>query len=47
MGLGLLGYGFLGFFGPQSLPGSGLSSLLLIYGFILSILGFAFKYGGG
>lgn len=42
VGLGLLGYGFGAFF--QLLPGSSISSIMLIYGFPLSLLGFALSY---
>lgn len=42
MGLGLLFYGF-GAYG-FGLPGADLSSLMLIYGFPISILGFALNY---
>lgn len=42
LGLGMLFYGFGGFF--QLLPGGDISSLLLIYGFVISLLGFALAY---
>lgn len=42
LGLGMLFYGFGGFF--QLLPGGDVSSLLLIYGFVISLLGFALAY---
>jgi hypothetical protein len=42
VGLGLLSYGFGAFF--QMLPGGDVSSLLLIYGFPISLLGFALSY---
>lgn len=42
VGLGLLTYGFGAFF--QLLPGGDVSSLLLIYGFPISLLGFALSY---
>ena len=42
IGVGLLVYGFGAFF--QLLPGSDVSSLLLIYGFPVSLLGFALSY---
>lgn len=42
VGLGLLVYGFGAFF--QLLPGGDVSSLLLIYGFPISLLGFALSY---
>jgi hypothetical protein len=42
VGLGLLIYGFGAFF--QMLPGGDVSSLLLIYGFPISLLGFALSY---
>ena len=42
LGLGMLVYGFGGFF--QLLPGGDISSLLLIYGFVISLLGFALSY---
>jgi len=42
LGLGMLVYGFGGFF--QLLPGGDVSSLLLIYGFVISLLGFALSY---
>lgn len=42
LGLGLLIYGFGAFF--QLLPGSDISSLLLIYGFPITLLGFALSY---
>lgn len=42
VGLGLLGYGFSAYF--QLLPGGDLSSLMLIYGFPISLLGFALSY---
>lgn len=42
IGLGLLVYGFGAFF--QMLPGGDVSSLLLIYGFPISLLGFALSY---
>jgi hypothetical protein len=49
LGVGLLVYGFGAFF--QLLPGADLSSLMLIYGFPISVLGFALSYaqvsGGG
>ena len=42
VGVGLLTYGFGAFF--QLLPGADLSSLMLIYGFPISVLGFALNY---
>ncbi|CAD7704705.1 unnamed protein product [Ostreobium quekettii] len=42
IGVGLLVYGFGSFF--SFLPGADISSLILIYGFPLMLLGFAFKY---
>lgn len=42
VGVGLLTYGFGAFF--QLLPGGDVSSLLLIYGFPLTLLGFALSY---
>ncbi|GMH43952.1 hypothetical protein BSKO_11886 [Bryopsis sp. KO-2023] len=42
LGVGLLVYGFGGYF--ELLPGGEVSSLLLIYGFPLMLLGFALKY---
>ena len=42
IGLTLLGYGFGAYF--NMLPGGGVSSLLLIYGFPISVLGFALSY---
>eukprot|EP00878_Enallax_costatus_P015328 GHUV01016054.1.p1 GENE.GHUV01016054.1~~GHUV01016054.1.p1 ORF type:complete len:266 (+),score=28.32 GHUV01016054.1:144-941(+) len=42
IGLGLMVYGFGSYF--TLLPGTDLSSLLLIYGFPISILGFALNY---
>jgi hypothetical protein len=42
IGVGLLTYGFGAFF--QLLPGADLSSLMLIYGFPISVLGFALSY---
>ncbi len=42
VGVGLLAYGFGAFF--QLLPGADLSSLMLIYGFPISLLGFALSY---
>ena len=42
LGLGLLGYGFGAFF--QILPGADIAAIMLIYGFPLSILGFALSY---
>ena len=42
LGIGMLVYGFGGFF--QLLPGGDISSLLLIYGFVISLLGFALSY---
>lgn len=42
IGLGLLTYGFGAFF--QLLPGADVSSILLIYGFPISVLGFALSY---
>jgi hypothetical protein len=42
IGLGFLSYGFGAFF--QLLPGSDISSLLLIYGFPITLLGFALSY---
>lgn len=42
IGIGLLAYGFGSFF--QLLPGSSISSILLIYGFPISLLGFALSY---
>jgi hypothetical protein len=41
-GLPLLIYGFFGYF--NFLPGGDISALLLIYGFIISLIGFALKY---
>ena len=42
-GLSLLGYGFASYFN-FGIPPSSFSSLALIYGFIVSLLGFALKY---
>jgi hypothetical protein len=42
LGVGLLVYGFGAFF--QLLPGADISSLMLIYGFPISVLGFALSY---
>ncbi len=42
LGVGLLAYGFGAFF--QLLPGTELSALMLIYGFPISLLGFALSY---
>ncbi len=42
VGVGLLSYGFGAFF--QLLPGSEVSALMLIYGFPVSVLGFALAY---
>lgn len=42
IGVGLLTYGFGAFF--QMLPGGDVSSLLLIYGFPITLLGFALSY---
>lgn len=42
VGLGLLGFGFTAYF--NILPGGDISSLLLIYGFPISLLGFALSY---
>jgi hypothetical protein len=42
VGVGLLSYGFGAFF--QLLPGGDVSALLLIYGFPISLLGFALSY---
>lgn len=42
VGVGLLTYGFGAFF--QMLPGGDVSSLLLIYGFPITLLGFALSY---
>jgi hypothetical protein len=42
LGVGLLGYGFGSFF--QLLPGSDIAALLLIYGFPITLLGFALSY---
>ncbi|KAI8473727.1 MAG: hypothetical protein J3K34DRAFT_375305 [Monoraphidium minutum] len=42
LGVGLLTYGFGAYF--MLLPGSDLSSLMLIYGFPISVLGFALSY---
>lgn len=42
VGVGLLVYGFGGYF--DLLPGGDISSILLIYGFPLMLLGFALKY---
>lgn len=42
VGLALLAYGFGAFF--QLLPGASISSIMLIYGFPLSLLGFALSY---
>jgi len=42
VGVGLLTYGFGAFF--QLLPGGDVSSLLLIYGFPITLLGFALSY---
>ena len=41
-GLPLLTYGFFSYF--NFVPGGSVSSLLLIYGFIISLIGFALKY---
>lgn len=41
-GVGLMVYGFGGYF--DLLPGGDISSILLIYGFPLMLLGFALKY---
>jgi hypothetical protein len=42
VGLSLLIYGFFGYF--NFLPGGDISALLLIYGFPISLIGFALKY---
>lgn len=42
LGLGLMVYGFGAYF--TLLPGTDISSILLIYGFPMSILGFALSY---
>lgn len=42
VGVGMLTYGFGSFF--TLLPGGDISSLLLIYGFVISLLGFALAY---
>ena len=42
LGIGLLVYGFGAY--TQLLPGSDISSLLLIYGFPISVLGSALNY---
>lgn len=42
VGVGLMVYGFGGYF--DLLPGGDVSSLLLIYGFPIMLLGFALKY---
>eukprot|EP00884_Botryococcus_braunii_P011606 jgi/Botrbrau1/20446/Bobra.145_2s0010.1 len=42
LGVGLLAYGFGAFF--QLLPGTEVSALMLIYGFPISLLGFALSY---
>jgi len=42
VGLPLLAYGFCAYF--QFIPGSDVSALLLIYGFPISLIGFALKY---
>lgn len=42
VGVGLLTYGFGAFF--QLLPGADLSSVMLIYGFPIAVLGFALAY---
>lgn len=42
LGLGLMVYGFCAYF--SLLPGGDVSSLLLIYGFPLTLLGFALSY---
>lgn len=42
VGVPLLLYGFFGYF--KFLPGGSITSLLLIYGFIISLIGFALKY---
>ena len=42
VGLPLLVYGFFSFF--NFIPGGSVSSLLLIYGFIISLIGFALQY---
>ena len=42
LGVGLLVYGFGAYF--MLLPGADISSLLLIYGFPISVLGFALSY---
>jgi len=42
VGLSLLIYGFFGYF--NFLPGGSISALLLIYGFPISLIGFALKY---
>ena len=42
IGVGLLTYGFGSFF--QLLPGSDIAALLLIYGFPITLLGFALSY---
>ena len=42
IGIGLMSYGFGGYFGL--LPGGDISSIMLIYGFPISLLGFALAY---
>lgn len=42
LGVGLLAYGFCAFFGLA--PGTDISPLMLIYGFPISLLGFALSY---
>ena len=42
LGVGMLTYGFGSFF--NLIPGGDISSLLLIYGFVISLLGFALAY---
>ena len=42
IGIGLMSYGFGAFFGL--LPGGDISSIMLIYGFPISLLGFALAY---
>jgi hypothetical protein len=42
LGVGLLAYGFGAFF--QLLPGTEVSAIMLIYGFPISLLGFALSY---
>lgn len=42
LGVGLLSYGFLSYF--QLLPGTSAGAIVLIYGFPLTLLGFALSY---